>query len=255
MIFSGIFSGRLPGKEGNALLIAFCRDDNRYCRLQKQPLTLQEPAGLHTTIKMTAIMDSTDKATIRTLFKHKRSLLSTEAQQELDHRLLQQFRCLPLPGNLRYIMGFMPMQKFREPNVLLLIQDLQERCPGLQLALPRVRKDSIEMDALLVRPDTAFILSSWGIQEPEADTDLEPSAIDMIFIPLLAFDDKGYRVGYGKGVYDVFLQRCRPDVLKIGISYFEPVPEISDTYPGDIPLDVCITPGKIYTFNPSTAPE
>ena len=198
-------------------------------------------------------MASTDKATLRTLFKHKRSMLSMEAQQELDNRLLQQFRCLPLPGNVQYIMGFMPMQKFREPNVLLLIQDIRKRCPELQLAFPRVRKDSIEMDALLVTADTSYILSSWGIQEPEADPVLEPSAIDMIFIPLLAFDDKGYRVGYGKGVYDTFLQRCRPDVFKIGISYFDPVPEISDTYPGDIPLDVCITPDKIHTFNPSTA--
>ncbi|OJU75181.1 MAG: 5-formyltetrahydrofolate cyclo-ligase [Bacteroidetes bacterium 47-18] len=198
-------------------------------------------------------MASTDKATLRTLFKHKRSMLSTEAQQELDNRLLQQFRSLPLPGNVQYIMGFMPMQKFREPNVLLLIQDIRKRCPELQLAFPRVRKDSIEMDALLVTADTSYILSSWGIQEPEADPVLEPSAIDMIFIPLLAFDDKGYRVGYGKGVYDTFLQRCRPDVFKIGISYFGPVPEISDTYPGDIPLDVCITPDKIHTFNPSTA--
>lgn len=180
-------------------------------------------------------------------------MLSTEAQQELDNRLLQQFRSLPLPGNVQYIMGFMPMQKFREPNVLLLIQDIRKRCPELQLAFPRVRKDSIEMDALLVTADTSYILSSWGIQEPEADPVLDPSAIDMIFIPLLAFDDKGYRVGYGKGVYDTFLQRCRPDVFKIGISYFGPVPEISDTYPGDIPLDVCITPDKIHTFNPSTA--
>jgi len=198
-------------------------------------------------------MASTDKSTLRTLFKHKRSMLSTEAQQELDNRLLQQFRSLPLPGNVQYIMGFMPMQKFREPNVLLLIQDIRKRCPELQLAFPRVRKDSIEMDALLVTADTSYILSSWGIQEPEADPVLEPSAIDMIFIPLLAFDDKGYRVGYGKGVYDTFLQRCRPDVFKIGISYFGPVPEISDTYPGDIPLDVCITPDKIHTFNPSTS--
>lgn len=198
-------------------------------------------------------MTSTDKATLRTLFKHKRSMLSTEAQQELDNRLLQQFRSLPLPGKVQYIMGFMPMQKFREPNVLLLIQDIRKRCPELQLAFPRVRKDSIEMDALLVTADTSYILSSWGIQEPEADPVLDSSAIDMIFIPLLAFDNKGYRVGYGKGVYDTFLQRCRPDVFKIGISYFGPVPEISDTYPGDIPLDVCITPDKIHAFNPSTA--
>jgi 5-formyltetrahydrofolate cyclo-ligase len=55
-------------------------------------------------------------------------------------------------------------------------------------------------------------------------------------------------VGYGKGCYDRFLALCRPDIIKIGFSYFEPINEISDTDKFDIPLNYCITPERIYEF-------
>jgi len=64
----------------------------------------------------------------------------------------------------------------------------------------------------------------------------------------LTVDEKGYRVGYGKGFYDRFLQHCRPDCLKVGLSYFPPVAEISDKDEFDVPLDLCITPATTYVF-------
>jgi 5-formyltetrahydrofolate cyclo-ligase len=70
----------------------------------------------------------------------------------------------------------------------------------------------------------------------------------MIIIPLLAFDEKGYRVGYGKGFYDRYLKECREDCLKIGLSYFEAVPSVDDAAEFDVPLDFCITPQRTYVF-------
>ena len=70
----------------------------------------------------------------------------------------------------------------------------------------------------------------------------------MIFVPLLAFDVAGHRTGYGKGFYDRFLAQCRPDVIKIGLSFFEAEGKISDVSTTDIVLDYCITPDKVYTF-------
>jgi 5-formyltetrahydrofolate cyclo-ligase len=69
-----------------------------------------------------------------------------------------------------------------------------------------------------------------------------------VFVPLLAFDNDGYRVGYGKGFYDKFLAKCRPDVLKVGLSYFDAIDTISDRAQFDIPLNYCITPQRIYEF-------
>jgi 5-formyltetrahydrofolate cyclo-ligase len=61
------------------------------------------------------------------------------------------------------------------------------------------------------------------------------------------FDRRGFRVGYGKGFYDKFLSECRADCLKIGLSYFEPIDEISDAQNFDVRLDCCITPKEIFT--------
>jgi 5-formyltetrahydrofolate cyclo-ligase len=77
---------------------------------------------------------------------------------------------------------------------------------------------------------------------------MAPADIDMILVPLLAFDKKGYRVGYGKGFYDKYLADCRKNCIKAGFSYFDPVDEIADKGDFDVPLDLCITPQSVYVF-------
>jgi 5-formyltetrahydrofolate cyclo-ligase len=74
------------------------------------------------------------------------------------------------------------------------------------------------------------------------------SKIDVVFVPLLAFDKNGNRVGYGKGFYDNFLAKCREDVIKIGLSFFEPEEIIDDVFKTDIRLDYCVTPFGINNF-------
>jgi 5-formyltetrahydrofolate cyclo-ligase len=67
-------------------------------------------------------------------------------------------------------------------------------------------------------------------------------------VPLLAFDEKGFRVGYGKGFYDRFLKQCKDGGIKIGLSYFNPIDTIEDAGEFDVPLNFCITPQKVYVF-------
>ncbi|MNY64409.1 5-formyltetrahydrofolate cyclo-ligase family protein [compost metagenome] len=70
----------------------------------------------------------------------------------------------------------------------------------------------------------------------------------MVFVPLLAFDIHGNRIGYGKGFYDKFLAECKPETIKIGLSFFEAVNQIDDVFESDIKLDYCVAPEKIYQF-------
>ena len=72
--------------------------------------------------------------------------------------------------------------------------------------------------------------------------------IEVVFVPLLALDLKGHRVGYGKGFYDKFLSECTADAIKIGLSFVEAEEIISDVFANDIPLNYCVTPEKTYTF-------
>ena len=94
------------------------------------------------------------------------------------------------------------------------------------------------------------MLSDWGILEPMEETSvrLNPTDIDVIFIPLLAVDTQGHRVGYGKGFYDRFLAQAKPDVIKIGLSLNEPIEPIEDLNTFDVALDFAITPLSTYRF-------
>jgi 5-formyltetrahydrofolate cyclo-ligase len=91
-------------------------------------------------------------------------------------------------------------------------------------------------------------MNQWGITEPEYGKEVPPQLIDVVIVPLLAFDTRGNRLGYGKGFYDRFLAECKADVLKIGVSYFEPEQAFEEVDEYDIPLDICVTPERVWSF-------
>lgn len=104
------------------------------------------------------------------------------------------------------------------------------------------------MKSFLVDTETDVKINSIGIPEPVNAIAFPDEEIDVIFMPLLGFDVRGNRVGYGKGFYDRFLTKCKSEVLKVGLSFFPPVFEIEDITEYDIPLDCCITPKEIFLF-------
>ncbi len=77
---------------------------------------------------------------------------------------------------------------------------------------------------------------------------IDEKKMDIVLVPMLCFDEKGFRVGYGKGFYDKFLSLCREDCLKIGLSLFPPIQKIENVEDYDVKLDFCITPNQIYNF-------
>ena len=148
-------------------------------------------------------------------------------------------------------MTFYPLEKHAEVNTDLLTRYLQFVFSDIHIAYPVVSATTQEMKAVITTDETDFTENIFGIPEPvedDATKPISPAEIDIIFVPLLAFDQGGYRVGYGKGYYDRFLVNCSPDTIKVGFSYFEPVDKIDDTNQYDVPLNYCITPERIYEF-------
>ena len=105
---------------------------------------------------------------------------------------------------------------------------------------------SREMTHFLLTENTKIKKNQHNIPEPIDGIEVPANKIDVVFIPLLAYDKEGNRVGYGKGFYDTLLSKT--DCIKIGLSFFDPVEKIENTRKNDIPLDFCITPEHIYTF-------
>ena len=188
-----------------------------------------------------------DKKAARELYKQKRKELSQEERVNADDLMLIQFQKMDFP-HIHYLLSYWPIEENNEPNTHLFKDELSFRNPSLKLLYPKSDFENIEMEAIEVNVDTAFEKNARNIHEPMDGTVTEPVLLDMIFVPLLIFDKKGYRVGYGQGFYDKFLRRCRQDCLKLGFCYFEPVATIEGTREFDVPLNFCITPNSIYVF-------
>lgn len=144
---------------------------------------------------------------------------------------------------------FLPIEGNREPDTYVIAEWLRQAYPLMRLVLSKVDRVAHRMLHFIWDDTTVLEVNHWGIPEPEKGTTVSAQEVDAVFVPLLAFDTRGNRVGYGKGFYDRFLAECGPGTAKIGLSLFEAVENISDISAYDIPLDMCITPSRIWSFN------
>lgn len=187
------------------------------------------------------------KNELRILYKEKRRTITTRQQLIWDDLILLNFQKIDF-SNVKLIFSFLPIESLHEPDTYNLTRYLTHMLPDIQISYPIINSATQEMDAMIVNDDTNFIAGKLGITEPEDGTIAQPFDIDLALIPLLIFDTSGYRVGYGKGFYDRFLKKCKADILKVGICYFQPVNKIDDTNQFDVPLNYCVTPESIYEF-------
>ena len=184
------------------------------------------------------------KKELRLNFTSQRRQFSTEEVSASSRSIEQLVRQLPI-WDYHSFHIFLSIKKNKEIDTVPIINYM--RGLNKQILVPRINSEQL-LDAILLLDDTRLEENRWGIPEPSEGTSIDPKSIDVVFVPLLVFDQKGHRVGYGKGYYDKFLQSCKTDVVKIGLSYFEAVDEISDINPNDIAMDYCVTPKKIYSF-------
>ncbi|MEO5891340.1 MAG: 5-formyltetrahydrofolate cyclo-ligase [Ferruginibacter sp.] len=189
------------------------------------------------------------KEDIRALYKEKRATLSLHLKEKLDDLLLIQFQQLiiDIPS---LIMTYSPIKNLKEFDPQLITDYCYFKNPSQQLFYPVMVEGEKypELISVVVDDDTLFETNKYGIEEPLDGIDMFPTEIDMVIVPLLCFDKKGNRVGYGKGYYDRFLSNCRKDCLKIGFSYFGPVDQVDDVNKFDVKLDYGITPDEVYQF-------
>ncbi|GAA0565148.1 5-formyltetrahydrofolate cyclo-ligase [Chitinophaga japonensis] len=188
------------------------------------------------------------KKDIRKQFLERRLNLDAGTAAALNSRLLENCRQLDYSGVHR-VHTFLPITEKKEVNTWPIIRWLRQTYPHLQWVLPRALLSTGEMEHFLWEEHTPLVNSRYGIPEPAGGMRIAPEALDLVLVPMLAFDRAGHRVGYGKGMYDRFLQQCRPDVRTVGLSLFEPVNVIIDTDDHDVPLDTVVTPDTIFHFD------
>lgn len=191
-----------------------------------------------------------DKSLLRVEYLKKRMDLIPGEIVAKNNAILENLKLLLSGNKIETIHVFLPQFGKVEIDTWQIISLLQNSYPQLLIAVPRIIPGTRQMEHFLLKPKTKLVENRWKIPEPDPETSLKirPQTIDAVLIPLLAFDKKGFRVGYGGGYYDRFLVQCRSDVIKIGLSFFDPVDEIDDVDSFDVTMNYCVTPFEVMKF-------
>ena len=186
------------------------------------------------------------KSELRKIYLAKQKSLSDALRGEKSLQIADLFFQTFDLHKVQYLHCFLPIERTNEIDTNLIFQKIWQDFPQINTLVPRVNFQTNEIESLKLTPETNLVQNVWQIDEP-ADNDLiENGRIDMVLVPLLCFDARGFRVGYGKGFYDKFLSKCHKDCVKIGLSFFPPAAEISDINEHDIALPYSITPAEVF---------
>lgn len=186
------------------------------------------------------------KAELRKQANEFRQSLTTADVAALSSKLLDNFKKLDF-SQVQSIHIFLPIAEKKEPDTFLLIEWLKQEYPNIKIIVPRADFKSLLMTHHVLTDHRDLQKNIFNILEPQ-QSEVHTGDIDMVIVPLLAFDLTGYRVGYGKGFYDRFLSGI--ETFKVGLSLSDPVAHISDADAHDMPLDCCLTPSTYYDFRP-----
>jgi 5-formyltetrahydrofolate cyclo-ligase len=185
------------------------------------------------------------KTELRAQYKALRKTLSETEIEEMSLAIANSVLAIDI-WNKTYFHVFLPIEEQKEVNTEFLLHLLSGK--DKEIVISKADFDTRKMTHFLLTDNTKIKKNEYNIPEPMDGIEVPSSKIQVVFVPLLAFDTKGNRVGYGKGFYDQFLAECTPETIKIGLSFFEAETFIADVFEKDIRLDFCITPKNCYRF-------
>jgi 5-formyltetrahydrofolate cyclo-ligase len=189
------------------------------------------------------------KAELRKTFLADRKSFSVEEREVKSFAIAELFFQRFDLSKIKFLHCFLPIEKFNEIDTRPIFERIWRDFSFIQTLVPRVDFQTNEIENLKFSIETETAKNAWHIFEPTHNEYIETEKIDAVLVPLLCFDKRGFRVGYGKGFYDKFLKNTRADCLKIGLNYFAPVEEILDINEFDVALDYCVTPDKVWKFS------
>ena len=138
-----------------------------------------------------------------------------------------------------------------EFSTQLILETLLDK--GITCCLPVTSKDQRPLKFARWSREDPLKEGAFGVQEPILTDRTEWLDPDIVIVPLIAFDRRGHRLGYGAGHYDATLSELKKkkEILSVGIAFSEQIvlfPLPAEEY--DVPLDLVITPEKVYSFLP-----
>jgi 5-formyltetrahydrofolate cyclo-ligase len=185
------------------------------------------------------------KQELREHYKEKRRELSPGEHSSFSNSIVE--RALSsFQMEEKIVSLFLPIERQKEINTYSLWEKITGF--GSQVAVPVMNAQKGDLKHILLLNHNQLTVNEYGVPEPQTGKVIAAHKIDVVFVPLLCFDEKGHRVGYGGGYYDRFLKKCNHQCKFIGLSVFPPVAKIDDIANTDIKLHAVVTPEKVYRF-------
>jgi 5-formyltetrahydrofolate cyclo-ligase len=189
-----------------------------------------------------------EKSAIRAGMIARRCLLPEKTRAEMSIAIAGYVKTLPEVISARHIHVYLSIPEQAEVSTIPLLESLDTM--GKELSVPVIHKSDLISAAYRIGDPVRF--AQFGQPEPEVVVKVDESRLDVVLMPLVAFDRSGYRVGYGKGFYDRFLHRLllqgiRP--YRIGLAFSMQMVDavLADTW--DEPLDGAVHELGIIRFN------
>lgn len=186
-----------------------------------------------------------DKKELRKKYKALRQTLSAKEIEERSLAIANQLVQMPIWEKLYYHL-FLTIAEQNEIDTEYILQVLAGK--DKEIVISKCEFSSLGMIHYLLTDNTKIKKNSYNVPEPIDGLEVPDAKIDVVFVPLLAYDKVGNRVGYGKGFYDNFLSKCKPETLKIGLSFFAPEEVIDGISENDVKLDYCVTHEGVIKF-------
>lgn len=165
--------------------------------------------------------------------------------QQIQERFFQYFNMSYYP----YTHTYLACYERREADTWGIVRIVLQQHQGVVVAAPKLVGQPKQIQSYCIDTQTSFQQNAWGIQEPTNGDLVPPHTFHLVILPVIAFDEQGYRIGYGQGHYDRYLQQASPDATRVGLCFEDPVPVIQDINAQDVPLDFCVTPNQVFASN------
>jgi 5-formyltetrahydrofolate cyclo-ligase len=182
-----------------------------------------------------------EKAQLRSEMMKLRKSLSEASYQEKSLAVCRNIINNINLKDVQIIAGYFPVQ--HEVNVMSLVRNLLKE--GKQIYLPRVENDELHFHKM----ENDLEIGPYKIPQPRIDSpEVKPENIELFFIPGLAFDKNGNRLGYGKGFYDRLLLRTVPKAQKVGITFDFGVIEKVPSENTDQKMNILVSESHFWQF-------
>ena len=184
-----------------------------------------------------------EKDKIRMALRHKRRTLSATDRLKKQQAILALLTALPVYRQAKSIACYWATQE-EVPTDQLIYQIWQDG----KLAYLPVIQDHNHMAFYSYQHNDSLKRNKFNIAEPitEQRQPVAKTQLDMIVVPLVAFDSCGNRLGMGRGYYDRYLQDT--SAVTLGFAYDLQYLDYLPAEPWDVRLDCVVTESQVYTL-------